>query len=169
LCLAAPGARCRSPRNRSIPSRLHAARGWHGRKCPNCKVAPGEQCLTPSDREASRPHAARLHPGRHELFVQWEVWDELERRGATVAVVPFSGRAGSGGKVGKIALRGRHGDQPFAPDDELAFALAAPIWDRYGSFAGHPALRGSVTWTLTDRRIVIAGNRGGESFEEFAT
>jgi hypothetical protein len=65
-----------------------------------------------------------------------EVWEELERRGAKVAIVPFSGRAGSGGKVGTIVLRGCHGDQPFASDDELAFALAAPIWDRYDSFAG---------------------------------
>jgi hypothetical protein len=66
-------------------------------------------------------------------------------------------------------LRGRHGDQPFGPDDELAFALAAPISDRYGSFAGQPSICGTVTWTMADHPIVIAGKRGGEAFEEVAT
>jgi hypothetical protein len=27
-------------------------------------------------------------------------------------------------------------------------------------------LRGTITWTLADRRMVIAGKRGGEAFEE---
>jgi hypothetical protein len=40
------------------------------------------------------------------------------------------------------------------------------LWDRYGLFAGHPWIRGTVTWTLADRRILIAGQRGGEDFEE---
>ncbi len=32
------------------------------------------------------------------------VWEELERRGATVALVPFWGRAGSGGRTDTIKL-----------------------------------------------------------------
>ena len=39
------------------------------------------------------------------------------------------------------------------------------MWDRYGQFAGHPWIRGTVTWTLADRCIVIAGDRGGRAFE----
>ncbi len=50
--------------------------------------------------------------------------------------------------------------------DELALALEGPVWDRYGAFAGHPSIRGTVTWTVVDRGIVIAGQRGGEAFEE---
>jgi hypothetical protein len=40
------------------------------------------------------------------------------------------------------------------------------VWDRYAQFAGHPWIRGTVTWTLADRCILIAGQRGGEAFEE---
>jgi hypothetical protein len=50
--------------------------------------------------------------------------------------------------------------------DELAYALGAPVWDRYGTFAGHPLIRGTVTWHTRDRRVVIAGQRGHEPFEE---
>jgi len=39
------------------------------------------------------------------------VWDELERRGATIATVPFSGRAGSGGTVERIVLSRVQGDK----------------------------------------------------------
>ena len=100
-CRAAPGARCRLPWSSSDtkPSALHIARGWRARPCPTCKALPGEPCRTPSGREASRIHEARLRPGRHELLARDDVWAELERRGATIATVPFSGRAGRGGSV----------------------------------------------------------------------
>ena len=39
-------------------------------------------------------HEARLRPGRRELLSGEAVWRELEARGATIATVPFSGRAG---------------------------------------------------------------------------
>ena len=63
------------------------------------------------------------------------VWEELERRGATVAVVPFSGRAGRGGDAGTIVLSRIDGDhlvdvERWTGRDELAHALEAPIWDR---------------------------------------
>ena len=99
------------------------------------------------------------------------MWEELERRGATIAVVPFSGRAGHGGTTGTITLSRLHGGELTAVErwsgrDELALALDGPVWDRYGQFAGHPRIRGTVTWTLADRCILIAGQRGGEAFEE---
>ena len=102
------------------------------------------------------------------------VWEELERRGATIAMVPFSGRAGRGGDVGTIVLS-RIGDnklvdvERWSGRDELAHALEAPIRDRYGSFAGQPPISGTVTWTVADRLIVIAGRRAGEAFEEQVT
>ena len=80
------------------------ARGWRERICPTCKAWPGEPCRTPSGREASQVHAARLRPGRVELLWGAAVWEELERRGATMAVVPFSGRAGQGGTTATIRL-----------------------------------------------------------------
>ncbi|MGO9975160.1 MAG: hypothetical protein ACLP01_20645 [Solirubrobacteraceae bacterium] len=99
------------------------------------------------------------------------MWEELGRRGATVAVVPFSGRAGQGGTTGTITLSRLEGRQLVHIDDwsvseELVSALEAPVWDRYGQFAGHPWIRGTVTWTLLERRILICGHRGGISFEE---
>jgi hypothetical protein len=99
------------------------------------------------------------------------VWEELERRGATLAVVPFSGRAGGGGRTGTITLSRLEGDElidveRWSARDELALGLEGPGWDRYGEFAGHPWIHGTVTWTIADRCILIAGQRDGEAFEE---
>jgi hypothetical protein len=92
--------------------------------------------------------------------------------GAAIAVVEFAGGAGVGGRIGRVgftdadgALLGR---MELWRSDELAFALAAPVWDRFGQFAGEPMIRGTVTWTVGDRRVVISGRRGHERFEELA-
>ena len=105
-CRAAPGARCRVHylSKTRPPTPLHVARGWRGRSCPTCKALPGERCSNPSGREASRIHQARLRPGRRELLSGESVWQELEARGATIATVPFSGRAGRGGRTDRIVL-----------------------------------------------------------------
>ena len=99
------------------------------------------------------------------------VWEELERRGATLAIVPFSGRAGEGGRTGAITLSRLEGDEfvdveRWTGRDELALALEGPVWDRYARFAGQPWIRGTVAWTLTDRSILIIGRRGDTGFEE---
>ena len=90
--------------------------------------------------------------------------------GATVAVVPFSGGAGHGGTTGAITFSGFAGGElvveRWTGRDELALALEGPVWDRYGQFAGRPWIRGTVMWSLADRCILIAGERGGEAFEE---
>ena len=173
-CRAAPRARCRLPWSRRAtakPSVLHIARGWRARPCPKCKALPGEFCRTPSGREASRIHEARLRPGRYELLARDDVWAELERCGATIATVPFSGRAGRSGSVERILLSRVQGDElvdveRWSGRDELCHALEAPIWDRFGSFAGQPLIVGTVIWTATDRRVVIEGRRGEKRFEE---
>ena len=173
-CRAPPGARCRvrSFKRRQDPARrLHTAWGWRQRRCPTCRAMPDELCRTPSGRQASRPHTARLQRGRGEL-VGAEVWEELQRRGATLAFVPFSGRAGIGGRIGTITLsRVEAGglvdvERWGVGRDELAHALEAPVWDRFGSFAGQSWVRGTVTWELDRRRVVIDGDRAGARFEE---
>ncbi len=126
---------------------MHVARGWRGRRCPTCKAVPGERCRTPTGREATQIHSARLRPGRGELFGA-EVWEELERRGATIAEVPFCGRAGRGGQTEVIRLSRCEGGEMVDVErwtfrDELAYALEALVWDRYGAFAGHPLIRGA--------------------------
>jgi hypothetical protein len=179
-CRAAPGTRCRdrhrySCRDRCGPAPgLHVARGWRTRRCPTCKALSEGACHTPSGREASQPHTARLRPARGELAARQAVWEELERRGATIAVVPFSGRSGDGGTTGTISLSRPEGDEVidierWSGRDELGLALEGPVWDRYGQFAGHPRIRGAVTWTITDRCILITGQRGGAYFEETLT
>jgi hypothetical protein len=173
VCRAAPGTRCRheSLKTRRDPApSIHVARGWRNRSCPTCRAMPEEMCRTPSGREASRPHAARLRRARGELLHD-DVWEKLDRRGATIAVVPFSGRAGAGGRVDTIDLSRLEGEKLVDVErstarDELTCALEGPIWDRYGVFAGQPPIRGTLTWVLGLRSIVIAGRRGGEAFEE---
>jgi hypothetical protein len=126
-------------------------------------------CATPSGRPASRPHTARLRRSRREL-VRDEVWVELERRRVTSALVPFSGRVGAGGEAGTIVLSLLNGRSveiwPSEWREELGDALEAPVWDRFGAFAGQPRISGTVTWTTADRTVIVAGRRGGERFEE---
>jgi hypothetical protein len=180
-CHAAPGQRCSLPywgrgsRTRPVPSpALHVARGWLQRACPRCKATAGERCSTPTGRETSQVHTARLRPGRFELAWRPAVWEELERRGATVAVVPFWGRAGRCARTDVITLLRVSGDglievELWTGRDELCYALEAPVWDRFGTFVGHPLISGEVTWSAEDRTIVIAGTRGDRPFEENVT
>jgi hypothetical protein len=176
-CRAAPGARCRcshwSKTDKRLVvavARLHVARGWRERRCPTCKAGPREPCRTPSGREAPVLHAARRRPARNELAPS-AVWEELQRLEVTIAVVPFLGRAGRGGRTDAIRLSRVEGGQLVEVErrlgrDQLAHALEAPVWDRYGAFAGHPLIRGTVRWTTADRRVVIDGMRGSERLEE---
>jgi hypothetical protein len=53
--------------------------------------------------------------------------------------------------------------------DELCYALEAPVWDRFGTFAGQPLISGFVTWTASDRLVVMSGRRGHERFEEIVS
>lgn len=178
-CGAAPGSRCRrwhwgrrGAADRAVPvTYLHVARGWLGRPCPACKAVTDERCLTPSGREALRVHRERLRAARWELVRRAAVWEELERRGATSAIVSFWGRAGRGGRTEKITLLRLRGErlvevERWSGRDELCYALEAPVWERFGTFAGHPLVRGEVLWTADDRRVVIQAQRGDRPFEE---
>ena len=104
-CHARPGLRCQTSRYGGKPSRvLHGARGWRHRSCPTCKAQPGELCRTPTGRQAGQPHTARLSYGRRELFADEDVWQELERWGASAALVRFSGGGGSLGSIAAVTL-----------------------------------------------------------------
>ena len=39
-------------------------------------------------------------------------------------------------------------------------ARGAPVWDRFGPFAGQPQIAGAVVCTAAERRVVIEGRRG---------
>jgi hypothetical protein len=151
----------------------HVARGWLERSCPTCKALPGEHCSTPTGRPAAQVHTARQRPARWELVSRAAVWDELERRRVSVATVPFRGRAGQGGEIDVIRLQRVRDEELrevrlWSVTEELANALAAPVWGRFGTFAGHPSVRAEVIWTVNRRSVVIIGRRGERRFEESA-
>lgn len=178
MCGAQPSVRCggwhwsRDSRTRWVPGRhLHVARGWRERSCRKCGAWPGCPCRTPSGRETARIHAARLHPGRGELFVHDDIWIELEQRGASIARVPFSGRAGRGGQTERIEFlcveRARLVQvESWTSPDELCFALEAPVWARFGTFVGQPQINGELLWLSAERVVEIVATRGGRRFEE---
>jgi hypothetical protein len=179
-CGAVPGARCsRRSRGRRVgggrlvpDAHFHISRGWVERPCPTCKAESGERCSTPSGRPSPRVHTARLRPPRRELVWRPAVWEELERRDATVAVVPFWGRAGRGGQTERIDLLRVECErlvevERWTSRDELCYALEAPVWERFGTFVGLPLTQGEVIWTVADRLVLIRGRRGGRTFEEF--
>jgi hypothetical protein len=126
-------------------------------------------CRTPSGRQASKSHAARLHPGRRELSSDEQVWEELERWDAAAALVRFSGGGGSLGSIGAVTLedaRTRELARWGVGDGELPEALAAPIWGRYALFRGHPRITGFLMWDLPDRQVLVAAERGGRRFDD---
>ena len=148
---------------------LHAARGWRLRPCPACKARPGERCFTPRGRPAARPHTARLHLARRELHALEDVWRALERSSAKLAVVRFTGGGGRQGTLERVSIQaaGRElAGCSSADEPQLASALAAPVWGRYGAFKGQPPITATLRWSVADRSLTLAGTRGSERFEE---
>lgn len=147
---------------------LHVARGWRQRRCPTCKAGRGEPCYGPSGRAASRPHAARRGPARRELAVSDAIWRALERIAASVALVRFAAGRGLPASVEVVALAGDGSElgRWQAGESELADALAAPVWARYGSFRGQPPITATLRWSVAERSLTLAGSRGGEPFAQ---
>jgi hypothetical protein len=172
-CEAQPGVRCRerSSARRTPPARLvlHAARGFRLRPCPACKARPGEPCFTPRGRPVARPHTARLHLARGELHALDDVWRALERSGAQLAVVRFTGGGGRQGTLDSVSTHaaGRELARWWsAGESALAGALAAPVWGRYGTFRGQPPIAATLQWHAADRSLLLAGTRASERFEQ---
>jgi endogenous inhibitor of DNA gyrase (YacG/DUF329 family) len=170
-CGARPGARCqsRTQARRKPPLTLHGARGWRQRHCPACKAAPGETCFTPRGRHAARPHTAWLHCARGELHAAEDVWRALERAGGQLALVRFSGGGGRQGLLDSVSIEAAGSELARfwgAGESELAGALAAPVWGRYGSFRGQPRITATLVWSVAERSLTLAGTRGTERFEE---
>jgi hypothetical protein len=169
-CGAAAGARCQSrarARHKPAALTLHTARGWRQRPCRACSAQPGEPCLTPRGRPAARPHTARLGPAHRELGTE-DAWRALERIGAQMAVVRFSGGGGRQGTLERISVNAEDELASWwgANESELASALVAPVWGRYGSFRSQPRIAATLAWNVADRSLLLAGSRGPERFQE---
>jgi hypothetical protein len=169
-CGAQAGARCRersaSARTARPRLALQAARGWRQRAWSACAAGPGERCVTPRGRRAARPHAAWLCAAREELHAPGDVFGALDRAGAQSALVRFAAGARRPATLQTIDLkRSAREPIPGSCESELAGALAAPIWGRYGSFRGQPAIRATLTWNVAERSLVLAGTRAGERFK----
>jgi hypothetical protein len=92
----------------SLRRQAFAGVAWRARVAPSLvpvlQGADRALCRTPTDRQAGAPHTARLSYGRRELFADEDVWRELERWGATVALVRFSGGGGRPGSIAAVTL-----------------------------------------------------------------
>jgi hypothetical protein len=169
-CGAAAGECCRPRAKRPAASSeplLHVARGWRQRRCPACQAAAGEPCRSPGGRTASRPHSARLGPARRELAGAEAIWRALERIAASVAVVHLT--AARGGRRAKVevvatAVDGSELRRWRPGESELADALAAPVWARYGTFQRQPPITGALRYAVAERSITLAGRRGSRPF-----
>jgi hypothetical protein len=129
--------------------------------------------LTPRGHSAARPHTARLHASAGEL-TRGQAWEELARRGANIATVPFTGERRTGVRFGAIRLERLENDQLIEVEtwseqrsgDALIKALKAPVVARFAGFLGQPPIRATLTWTVPDRRITITGKRGNDPLDE---
>jgi hypothetical protein len=93
----------------------------------------------------------------------WSAWS------ATTAFVRFSGGGGSRGSIGAVTLE--DGEKRVLArwrggEGELPEALAAPVWGRYALFRGHPRITGVLMWDVKERCVLVAGERGGEKFDQ---
>ncbi len=169
-CGAAAGERCRPRANRrpaaSSEPLLHVARGWRRRRCTTCQAAAGEPCRSPSGRTASRPHSARLGPARRELAGAEVIWRALERIAASVALVRFTAASGrtATAEIVATAVDGTELRRWRPGESELADALAAPVWARYGTFQRQPPVTGTLRYDVAERSITLAGRRGAQPF-----
>lgn len=96
-----------------------------------------------------------------------EAFAALSVRGATRAVVQFSGGNDEGGPdlvrlfagqrvLGELTCaRANHPTPGEIADEELADGLSEPIYDQYGSFAGDYEVNGEVIWDLSDRTVLM--------------
>lgn len=103
-----------------------------------------------------------------------EASEELQRRGANIAALPFTGKRRTDASFGPIRLERLEEDQFIEIEtwseqrsgDALIEALKAPAVARFASFLGQPPIRATLTGTLPERRITITDKCGNESFEE---
>lgn len=115
------------------------------------------------------------------MMTKEQVFARLAERGASKAVVPFYGGNDEGFCEGIQLLdsdgikfeeleeayeehwydsSGYHTKPLTDPKDVLSVALCAPVYDRYGSFAGEFSVSGKVVWDVKARTVKIEESYG---------
>lgn len=115
------------------------------------------------------PAYCAVFPGAAGGVYRRGVWEELERWNAATAFVRFSGGGSSQGSIAAVTLE--DGEKRVLArwgvgEGELPEALAAPVWGRYALFRGHPRITGLLIWDVKERCVLVAGERGGETFDQ---
>jgi hypothetical protein len=99
-------------------------------------------------------------------FSREQVFEQLIARGATRAIVEFSGGNDEGGPD-RVRLLGAQGELPElticasfkdptpeeTADEALTEGLSQPIYDQYGTFAGDFEVTGELIWDLDNRTV----------------
>lgn len=115
-----------------------------------------------------------------------ETFAELAKRGFAKVVVHYSGGNDEGGVDQDIELllaNGQLGDTMSEPtwpaqwdgqkwleptevteDDRLAHDLCAPVYDKWGGFAGDFCTDGTITWDVTARTVTDSGEIGETAY-----
>ena len=168
----------RRPLPEPLPDAAQAARDAGVARRPRLAAATVPNLQGNGRANRALPRAGDQRPGRtppvlprarEELHALEDVWRALERAGATLALVRFCGGAGRHGTLEAISIRAGERELAHwrgAAASELAGALAAPVWGRYGTFRGQPRIAATLTWSVTDRSLLLAGTRGSEHFHE---
>jgi hypothetical protein len=127
--------------------------------------------------------------GRHKGLERGPMFAELRRRGVAKVVVEFSGGGDEGG-VNDITLYNADGGEigkleedyggstynsktgqwepinPPNPDTKLVEALVAPVYDRYGSFAGEFYVSGTVEYDVANEKVKMPYRESVETWED---
>lgn len=127
--------------------------------------------------------------GRHKGLERRELWAELRRRNVAKVVVSFSGGGDEGG-VDNISLQDAEGNEvgtleedyggstydpktgqwvpvnPPNPDTALVEALVAPVYEKYGSFAGEFYVNGTVDYDVANEKVKMPYRESVETWEE---
>lgn len=88
-----------------------------------------------------------------------QVFNALQQRDVTRAVVEFSGGNDEGGADAIYLINDTTGGRIEIDEDYEDFgpALAEPIYRRYHSFAGDFFVSGEVEWRVADRTVIMHG------------
>jgi hypothetical protein len=107
-----------------------------------------------------------------EELNQKEVLALLKKKGIEKVTVKFSGGHDSGGTDGiEFEVLGETVQWTEKEVDTIRVglfdALEAPVWDRYGSFAGEFNVYGEVVWDVKEEKVHIRGSEEVCNTEEF--